>query len=130
MMGGNAGVALNNERIRKASFLSLSFSFASATSYFLPRLGKKGSVTCASCEQRFLICSKMIVVNRWDEKAGLFGNGDDDPLFLQVKEAIVPAHASYVPPLPEAVAHQGMRVVVGQWALQASTDLITRLDLN
>lgn len=54
----------------------------------------------------------------------LFGNGDDDPLFLQVKEAIVPAHAPYLPPLPEGVGHQGMRVVVGQRALQASTDLL------
>lgn len=54
----------------------------------------------------------------------LFGNGDNDPLFLQVKEAIVPAHAPYVPPLPEALGHQGMRVVVGQRALQASTDLL------
>lgn len=55
----------------------------------------------------------------------LFGNGDDDPLFLQVMEAIVPAHAPYAPPpLPEGLLHQGMRVVVGQRALQASTDLL------
>jgi uncharacterized protein (DUF2252 family) len=27
-----------------------------------------------------------------------FGNGDTDPLFLQVKEAIVPVHAAYLPP--------------------------------
>ena len=26
-----------------------------------------------------------------------FGNGDNDPLFLQVKEAIVPVHAAYLP---------------------------------
>ena len=31
----------------------------------------------------------------------LFGNGDDDPLFLQVKEAVQPAHAPYLPPLAE-----------------------------
>ena len=28
-----------------------------------------------------------------------FGNGDNDPLFLQVKEAIVPVHAAYLPPM-------------------------------
>ena len=31
-----------------------------------------------------------------------FGNGDTDPLFLQVKEAIVPVHAAYLPPLHHA----------------------------
>ena len=52
----------------------------------------------------------------------LFGNGDDDPLFLQVKEAIVPAHAPYLPPgLPE-FKHNGKRVATGQRALQASSD--------
>jgi len=54
----------------------------------------------------------------------LFGNGDDDPLFLQVKEAIAPAHGPYVPPLPEAARHQGMRVVTGQRALQAASDVL------
>ena len=34
----------------------------------------------------------------------LFGNGDDDPLFLQVKEAVAPAHAPYLPPLAAARA--------------------------
>src|SRR5271166_3934369 len=29
----------------------------------------------------------------------LFGNGDDDPLFLQIKECVAPAHAPYVPPV-------------------------------
>jgi uncharacterized protein (DUF2252 family) len=52
----------------------------------------------------------------------LFGNGDDDPLFLQVKESVPPAHAPYLPPLPEEHSHQGMRVVSGQRALQASSD--------
>jgi len=28
----------------------------------------------------------------------LFGNGDDDPLFLQVKESVMAAHAPYLPP--------------------------------
>jgi len=52
----------------------------------------------------------------------LFGSGDDDPLFLQVKEACTPAHAPYLgPPLP-GFEHNGKRVVVGQRALQASSD--------
>jgi uncharacterized protein (DUF2252 family) len=55
----------------------------------------------------------------------LFGNSDDDPLFLQVKECVSPAHAPYVPPLPEQYReHEGRRVVVGQRALQASSDIM------
>ncbi len=54
----------------------------------------------------------------------LLGNGDDDPLFLQVKEAIVPAHAPFVAPLPGEMVHQGQRVVTGQRVLQASTDVM------
>src|SRR5262249_5154663 len=54
----------------------------------------------------------------------LFGNGDDDPLFLQVKEAGVPAHAPYLPPVPIEYAHQGKRVVMADRALQASTDVM------
>lgn len=52
----------------------------------------------------------------------LFGNGDDDPLFLQVKEATVPAHAPFLPPLEKEMSHHGKRVIVGQRALQASSD--------
>ena len=52
----------------------------------------------------------------------LFGNGDDDPLFLQVKEAPPPAHAPYVPALPKEFLHNGWRVVMGQRALQAAND--------
>ena len=52
----------------------------------------------------------------------LFGVGDDDPLFLQVKESVSPAAAPYLPRLPEEFRHQGKRVVVGQRALQASSD--------
>jgi len=52
----------------------------------------------------------------------LFGNGNDDPLFLQVKEAAVAAHAPFVPPLSKEFRHNGKRVVVGQRALQASSD--------
>ena len=52
----------------------------------------------------------------------LFGNGDDDPLFLQVKESVQPAYAPYLPPVGEIFRHNGKRVVVGQRALQASSD--------
>jgi uncharacterized protein (DUF2252 family) len=52
----------------------------------------------------------------------LMGNGDLDPLFLQVKEATVPAHAPYLPPLPDAYRHEGRRVVFGQRLLQAAGD--------
>src|SRR5262245_30456882 len=52
----------------------------------------------------------------------LFGNGDHDPLFLQVKEAGVPAHSPYLPPMPIREPHQGRRVVVVQRLLQASGD--------
>jgi uncharacterized protein (DUF2252 family) len=54
----------------------------------------------------------------------LFGNGDTDPLFLQVKEATLPAHAPYLPRIPEEFAHQGKRVIAGQRALQASSDIL------
>lgn len=52
----------------------------------------------------------------------LFGNGDEDPLFLQVKEALPPAHAPYLPVLSTRVAHEGHRVVRGQRLLQALGD--------
>jgi uncharacterized protein (DUF2252 family) len=52
----------------------------------------------------------------------LFGNGDADPLFLQIKEAVVPAHARYLPPFAFRVAHEGRRVVVSQRLLQALGD--------
>lgn len=52
----------------------------------------------------------------------LFGNGDSDPLFLQVKEACVPAHAPYLPRLDREFVHNGKRVIVGQRAMQASSD--------
>lgn len=51
----------------------------------------------------------------------LFGNGDDDPLFLQVKECGTPAHGPYLPVTHEH-GHNGQRVVLGQRALQASSD--------
>ncbi|WP_082655823.1 DUF2252 domain-containing protein [Aureimonas sp. D3] len=53
----------------------------------------------------------------------LFGNSDKDALFLQVKEAVRPSHAPYVPPLPEPYgSHEGARVVYGQRLLQAVGD--------
>jgi len=52
----------------------------------------------------------------------LFGTSDDDPLFLQVKEAIAAAHAPFVPPPLPGFEHNGKRVVVGHRALQASSD--------
>jgi uncharacterized protein (DUF2252 family) len=54
----------------------------------------------------------------------LLGNSDDDPLFLQVKEACAPAHAPYLSPLPSEYSNHGKRVVMGQRALQASTDVM------
>ena len=53
----------------------------------------------------------------------LLGNGPEDALFLQVKEATKPAHAAYLPfGLDER--HEGWRVVTGQRVLQASTDFM------
>lgn len=52
----------------------------------------------------------------------LLGNGEDDALFLQMKEAGVPAHEKHVPVLPDAYKHGGQRVVYGQRLLQAAGD--------
>jgi uncharacterized protein (DUF2252 family) len=52
----------------------------------------------------------------------LFGSGNNDPLFLQVKEAALPAHAPYLPRLEKEFLHNGKRVVLGQKGLQASND--------
>jgi Uncharacterized protein conserved in bacteria (DUF2252) len=54
----------------------------------------------------------------------LFGNGDADPLFLQVKEAIVPALAPFVPKRGKEFSHEGKPVAVGQHVLQALTDFV------
>ncbi|HLJ12315.1 MAG TPA: DUF2252 family protein, partial [Planctomycetaceae bacterium] len=53
-----------------------------------------------------------------------FGNGESDPLFLQVKETTRPALADYVAPLPDILSHNGRRVVFGQRFLQASIDVL------
>jgi uncharacterized protein (DUF2252 family) len=53
------------------------------------------------------------------------GNTDHDPLFLQIKEYVEPAHAPYLPPLPKIYRkHQGRRVVNGQRVLQAVGDVM------
>jgi uncharacterized protein (DUF2252 family) len=49
----------------------------------------------------------------------LFGNGVDDPLFLQVKEAAAPAHAPYLPPPDFRIDHEGFRVIALERALQS-----------
>jgi uncharacterized protein (DUF2252 family) len=54
----------------------------------------------------------------------LFGNDDNDPLFLQVKEAVASSLEPYTLPLPLAFAHHGQRVVLGQRILQATTDVL------
>jgi uncharacterized protein (DUF2252 family) len=62
----------------------------------------------------------------------LFGNGEKDPLFLQMKEAVAPAATPYVPRLPEEfVGDQGRRVITAQTALNGSPDILlgwTRMD--
>lgn len=52
----------------------------------------------------------------------LFGNGDEDPLFLQVKEAMPPVHGPYLPHTKVRVEHDGHRVITGQRALQSMGD--------
>lgn len=74
------------------------------------------------------VCHRVVGVGSVGTRAYLtllFGNDENDPLFLQVKEAAAPAHAPYVPKLPRPYCdHEGMRVVMGQRALQASSDVM------
>src|SRR5262249_32494037 len=51
----------------------------------------------------------------------MVGNHDEDPLFLQVKEAQPSVLAPYT--APSAFAHQGQRVVVGQRLIQGAPDI-------
>jgi uncharacterized protein (DUF2252 family) len=51
----------------------------------------------------------------------LTGNDDDDPLFLQAKEAQPSVLAPYS--APSAYGHQGQRVVVGQRLIQGAPDI-------
>ena len=53
---------------------------------------------------------------------GLFMTADDEPLFLQVKEALHSVLEKIVPP-PEGLRQQGCRVVEGQRYMQAASDL-------
>jgi uncharacterized protein (DUF2252 family) len=71
------------------------------------------------------VCHRVVGVGSVGTRAYLvllFGNSDNDPLFLQVKEAPDPAHAPYLPDVMEEFRHNGKRVVMGQRALQASSD--------
>jgi len=54
----------------------------------------------------------------------LIGKNDGDPLFLQIKEASTPAHGPYLPLRRAEFVNEGQRVVVGQRALQASSDVM------
>lgn len=53
----------------------------------------------------------------------LAGEGDRDPLFLQIKEALPSAYAPYVKSA-ETAMHQGQRVVDGQRMLQVQSDIM------
>ncbi len=52
----------------------------------------------------------------------LIGNGPEDGLFLQMKEAAPAALAAYLPKPPKPYVHDGQRVVYGQRLLQAAGD--------
>ncbi len=52
----------------------------------------------------------------------LEGNGQRDPLFLQIKEEPGSAYAPYLPGSPDCAGHQGRRVVNGQRAMQFLSD--------
>ncbi len=54
----------------------------------------------------------------------LMGKDDNDPLFLQIKEALRPAHAPYLPLRRSEIGHDGQRIVTGQRALQSSSDVM------
>ena len=71
------------------------------------------------------VCHRVVGVGSVGTRAYLvllFGNGDDDPLFLQVKEAVAPAHAPYLPQIGMRVNHEGFRVVGTQRLLQSLGD--------
>jgi uncharacterized protein (DUF2252 family) len=53
---------------------------------------------------------------------GLFMTPDEEPLFLQVKEALCPVLEKIIP-LPEGLRQQGNRVVEGQRNMQAASDV-------
>jgi uncharacterized protein (DUF2252 family) len=49
------------------------------------------------------------------------GNGADDPIFLQIKQEVASAYATF---LPAAYPHQGRRAAEGQRAIQPISDLL------
>ena len=51
------------------------------------------------------------------------GDGNRDPLFIQVKEAVQSAYAPYVKS-PETAMHQGRRVVAGQRLFEIQSDMM------
>lgn len=53
----------------------------------------------------------------------LQGRDEEDPLFLQVKEAQPSVLSPYLPPIPGAPVNQGHRVVMGQRLIQGSPDI-------
>jgi uncharacterized protein (DUF2252 family) len=60
----------------------------------------------------------------------LLGRGPQDPLFLQVKQALASCYAAYLRDVPPA-PHQGRRVAEGQHRMQSATDPLlgwTRID--
>ena len=56
----------------------------------------------------------------------LMQNGEDDPLFLQIKQEVHSAYAPYLKHLH--YDHQGQRVVEGQRRIQAVSDLLPGVD--
>ncbi len=55
----------------------------------------------------------------------MIGRAQGGPLFMQVKEGIVPTAAPFVPPpMDEPYRHQGRRVVHGQRLMQTSSDTL------
>ncbi len=71
------------------------------------------------------VCHRVVGVGSVGTRAYLvllLGNGDSDPLFLQVKEAVAPAHAAYLPPVTFRINHEGRRIVTVQRALQSLGD--------
>jgi len=53
----------------------------------------------------------------------LQGRDEDDPLFLQIKEAQPSVLSPYLPSSPDEPASQGQRVVMGQRLIQGSPDI-------
>jgi uncharacterized protein (DUF2252 family) len=69
------------------------------------------------------LAAKVVGVGSVGTRCGvaLFAAGDDDPLFLQVKEARRSVFEPYVGASP--YANRGQRVVIGQRLMQAASDL-------